>query len=157
MLSCVTCHVERETKRARKCADGQFRCKSCSHKHRLLKYNHSTKGKLAYQRHSKTDTFKKTQRKYATSEKGAAKKNEIAKRHYWADPDYQRLKALSRVHGVEPALLQQVRERDKVCKSCSSDQNLTFDHIVPVSKGGKASMENLQILCNSCNASKGNR
>jgi 5-methylcytosine-specific restriction endonuclease McrA len=31
------------------------------------------------------------------------------------------------------------------------------DHIIPVSKGGGLTLENVQALCNSCNAKKGNR
>lgn len=42
------------------------------------------------------------------------------------------------------------------CKE-SDSQLLTIDHIKPVSKGGSDAMSNLQILCRSCNSSKGNR
>ncbi len=34
---------------------------------------------------------------------------------------------------------------------------LHIDHIVPFSKGGKATLDNLQTLCNECNLGKGNR
>ncbi len=34
---------------------------------------------------------------------------------------------------------------------------LTVDHIVPQSKGGGDELENLQLLCHSCNSTKGNR
>lgn len=32
---------------------------------------------------------------------------------------------------------------------------LTIDHIVPLSKGGKNGLYNLQVCCNTCNKDKG--
>lgn len=42
------------------------------------------------------------------------------------------------------------------CVHCNCKENLTIDHIIPVSKGGKDDIENLQILCKSCNSKKDN-
>ncbi len=41
-----------------------------------------------------------------------------------------------------------------VCLCCGSADKLSIDHIVPVSKGGLTVIDNLQILCTSCNCSK---
>lgn len=44
-----------------------------------------------------------------------------------------------------------------LCGRCKSETDLTVDHVVPISLGGKSNIENLQILCRSCNSSKSNR
>ena len=51
-------------------------------------------------------------------------------------------------------------ERQKgLCNGCESKfpmRNLTVDHIKPFSKGGSDKPSNLQLLCGSCNSTKGN-
>jgi hypothetical protein len=41
------------------------------------------------------------------------------------------------------------------CAYCGSDQNLTIDHILPQSKGGKDIKTNVVCACKKCNNSKG--
>lgn len=41
-----------------------------------------------------------------------------------------------------------------LCRVCGSDSDLTIDHIHPVSRGGDDSLENLRVLCRSCNSKK---
>ena len=44
----------------------------------------------------------------------------------------------------------------EVCQMCKTNENLSFDHIIPVSQGGLTVRENLAILCKPCNELKAN-
>lgn len=50
-----------------------------------------------------------------------------------------------------------IYERDgHRCRICGSRlDDLEIDHIIPISKGGKSTMDNLQTLCHRCNVRKG--
>ena len=41
------------------------------------------------------------------------------------------------------------------CRYCGSGYEIQIDHIHPVSRGGTSDYSNLQVLCRSCNMSKG--
>jgi len=43
------------------------------------------------------------------------------------------------------------------CQYCGSEEELTFDHVVPRSKGGLTTWENVCAACSPCNLRKGNR
>lgn len=46
----------------------------------------------------------------------------------------------------------------QICGSTAKDgAKLQVDHIIPVSKGGKTEMSNLQVLCSRCNIGKSNK
>ena len=48
--------------------------------------------------------------------------------------------------------------RDKFsCQYCGSNKELTFDHLLPRSKGGKTDWDNVVTACSSCNVKKGGR
>ncbi|AUR98120.1 HNH endonuclease [Vibrio phage 1.247.A._10N.261.54.E12] len=57
---------------------------------------------------------------------------------------------------IEPATKIYIMNRDKKCLKCNSVDDLTIDHIIPVSRGGNNHHSNLQVLCRSCNSIKGN-
>lgn len=44
-----------------------------------------------------------------------------------------------------------------VCAYCGSTENLHIDHVLPVFRGGSPELENLQVLCRSCNLSRPRR
>ena len=43
------------------------------------------------------------------------------------------------------------------CQYCGSNQELTIDHIIPASRGGKNTFENCVAACKPCNNKKNNR
>ena len=48
-----------------------------------------------------------------------------------------------------------IKERwDYECAYCGSEDNLTIDHVVPHSKGGHNTVENMVCCCDSCNQDK---
>jgi hypothetical protein len=40
------------------------------------------------------------------------------------------------------------------CVKCGSQENLEYDHIIPVAKGGSNTARNIQLLCEKCNRGK---
>jgi 5-methylcytosine-specific restriction endonuclease McrA len=43
------------------------------------------------------------------------------------------------------------------CSYCGAPDDLTFDHVVPRSRGGKTTWENIVTACSPCNLKKGGR
>jgi 5-methylcytosine-specific restriction endonuclease McrA len=51
-----------------------------------------------------------------------------------------------------------ILRRDRYrCQYCASRDRLTVDHVLPRSRGGKDSWENLVVACTPCNNKKGSR
>jgi 5-methylcytosine-specific restriction endonuclease McrA len=40
------------------------------------------------------------------------------------------------------------------CVSCGSRENLEYDHIIPISRGGNNTVRNIELLCEKCNRTK---
>jgi len=70
-----------------------------------------------------------------------------------------RLLSYVRYH-VKPAKLSRKRiyKRDGyACVYCGSEKHLTLDHVLPRSRGGRNTWDNLVTCCSSCNHHKGNK
>lgn len=51
-----------------------------------------------------------------------------------------------------------IYKRDKnTCQYCGATKKLTIDHVLPKSKGGEDTWENLVVACSSCNVKKGDK
>lgn len=54
-------------------------------------------------------------------------------------------------------LKRQILSLDKVCEYCGCAGDLSWDHIIPKSKDGPDTAENLILSCKPCNSSKGSK
>lgn len=63
-----------------------------------------------------------------------------------------------RVWKTPPVNRREVLRRDKYfCQYCGSKKQLTLDHVIPRSKGGKHTWDNVVIACKRCNSYKSDR
>jgi 5-methylcytosine-specific restriction endonuclease McrA len=75
-------------------------------------------------------------------------------------PDHIRLTISNpeRLWKVPPVNRREVLRRDgHVCQYCGSTKNLTIDHVIPRSKGGPHSWDNVVTACATCNSRKSDR
>lgn len=95
--------------------------------------------------------------------KGKAEQLEHNSRFVYADfplPTVIRLRQYIRVPYKEiPLTRRNILERDRhTCQYCNhKGEQLTLDHVIPRSRGGGDSWENLVAACVRCNVKKGNR
>jgi hypothetical protein len=71
------------------------------------------------------------------------------------DVKLERRRSVSRA-GVHPAVRERVLAAGE-CAYCGATDDLSVDHIIPLSKGGTSEEANLQCLCLLCNIRKGAR
>lgn len=75
-------------------------------------------------------------------------------------PEYIRLifGQNERVWNIPPVNRREVFRRDgHVCQYCGNGKHLTLDHVIPRSKGGSHSWNNIVTACEKCNSRKGDR
>ena len=74
-------------------------------------------------------------------------------------PSIVRLKTYAQVPYKRVMLSRKnILKRDRnTCQYCGARDNLTIDHVLPKSRGGRDSWENLVAACVSCNNRKGDR
>ena len=70
--------------------------------------------------------------------------------------NYVRL-PMSRINAKKPSRTLILRRDNFECQYCSADRDLTIDHVLPQSRGGEDTWENLVACCYSCNNAKDNR
>lgn len=71
--------------------------------------------------------------------------------------EYIKLPLKSRISSGRPTRNFIYKRDNYKCSYCKAEKNLTIDHIIPTSRGGSDSWENMCACCNRCNVFKGNR
>ena len=63
----------------------------------------------------------------------------------------------SKINSKKPSRTLIMKRDGFTCQYCGADRNLTIDHVIPQSRGGKDTWENLVACCYSCNNTKDDR
>lgn len=117
-------------------------------------------------KHAQTDAFKATQQRYRVTEGAREKAREHALA--WAKRNPEKKQEMNnryraRKFGATVGIVdyEEILERDGLwcylCESAVEPDDIHFDHVVPLSKGGEHSMANIRVTHSRCNLSKGDR
>ena len=69
-----------------------------------------------------------------------------------------KMNSAERIWKTPPVNRRELLRRDQhQCQYCGCKKRLTIDHVIPRSKGGKHTWENVVIACESCNCKKSDR
>lgn len=126
------------------------------------------KYRIAAREHEKEEKYKERRKKYDQSVKGKIAKAERDKRFFKTDKGrFSKNKvAIRRKHQIKATDCSLTRDQWKeikrrfgyACAYCGKVQKKPeMDHVIPLSKGGPHSAENIVPACRTCNATKGDR
>lgn len=160
IVTCSKCGEKKESKKGNMCVD----CKNAYFKEYYKK--HAEEKKKAAREHSKTyyPTVRERKRKYAIDNWGkiSARMREWYKNTYNERRDKETARRQRR-RALEKALpasftheewKELCEKYDNRCLCCGVRGKMTPDHVIPLSKGGKGTIDNIQPLCRSCNCRK---
>ena len=144
---CITCVKNNDRKRI----------KSGENRKRTKAYYYKMKKCEKY-------TLKENARKAAWRERNITLNREINKRHYRENKIQYYNSNMKRMK-TENALLPLKKEDwdfslsffDHKCAYCGNGNNITLDHVVPISRGGTNRRSNIVPACSSCNSGKRDR
>lgn len=155
--------------RLREVSKAYYEANKEKHNETCRKYYKENKEKLAeYYKaryHENIDSEKKRQKEYRI-----ANKEKIQARHaerYQQNKEYFRAawhKRRARLRNADGShtkediqfILEKQKGKCVTCAVCITT-DYSVDHITPLSKGGSNNKDNIQLLCKSCNSSKGNK
>ncbi len=56
---------------------------------------------------------------------------------------------------IRQIILENYGTKCNYCDATLTINNMVFDHIIPISKGGESTKDNIQLICKKCNGMKG--
>lgn len=167
-MKCNICSIEKDIslfRKAKNTKSGHCNpCKECSNKRNAII---RSKNKEYYSVHNKewrkknADKNRERKRKW-NSENYAEKikpyqqkyRQEHKEEKYASNRKYRNLKLNCEGSHTESEWRILLEFYGNRCLACNSKENLSRDHVVPLSKGGTDYIENIQSLCKSCNSKK---
>lgn len=63
----------------------------------------------------------------------------------------------ARINSIKPSRGLIYKRDGHKCQYCGSTRRLTIDHVLPRSRGGEDTWENMVVACSSCNTRKGDK
>jgi 5-methylcytosine-specific restriction endonuclease McrA len=141
-------------------------CKSCENQDHLVYYHsHKAKYKLLFRsyRERNVQAVRTREKRYSDEHKEdrASQRKAYRKSHPEKERAWRRKKdAARRGNGGEfneADWVVLLNEYGGKCLSCGDIDDLTLDHVIPLSGGGKHEYSNAQPLCRSCNSKKGTK
>ena len=167
MKVCTTCKVEKSFdnfyKDKRKKDGLHPRCKNCHNittknyyvnnlevvKQRQKNYRINNKDKLNVINQNWRDNNRD---RIARTSSAWAKNNVEKRRGYWQRYHSQKV---SNAFEISNSEIEKLYKSD--CFYCGTSENITLDHVIPLSRGGKHSVGNIVPACGRCNSSKGSK
>lgn len=162
---CNGCKLEKvleDFPKNKKCKLGRERkCKKCLYKSRDTKERKSNQKRLAGQWH-KDNREIDLKRKAEYYQENKERLQAYGRQHAKDNPEIYRAarhrrRAAKRNNGNNDLTAIQIEwlfGQQNFCTYCDSKENLTIDHILPISKGGQNTLANITIACMPCNNSK---
>lgn len=157
MKVCARCSIHKtkeEFNVSKKNRDGLFSwCKECKSEHRKSQYV-ANKEKEAKQHKSWVSLNREKRRAQNVKATRAWQQNNQDKvRHWKLDNKHKRREAYGQGSVSIEDWIALCNKYGNVCLSCGKSE-ITMDHVVPLSKGGTHTIDNVQPLCGTCNSIK---
>jgi hypothetical protein len=150
--NCPVCFLSFETDSPYTLVCGEA-CRITSAKISRSRYKKSVRGVSKNKEWQQTTVAKEMRAKHRKTPKAKATAVKRMLRLVRDNPYYRQTKNL-RTSKSYKELRNKLITQFGMCAACHAENDLTIDHVVPMSLGGKHEPENLQVLCRACNSKK---